>query len=161
MIPNSIKLSLKLCLLCLFCFAANGLWAQEARPLATDPVQEAKLQSLYQELRCLVCQNQSLADSNAPLAEDLRNEIREMAVAGKSEPQIVAYLVARYGDFVLYKPPVKANTLLLWLGPFVLLLLALLALIWVLRSAKKVSQDVPLDATESKQLAQILNKETP
>ena len=91
-------------------------WAQ------ADPALDVRLKTLEEELRCLVCQNQSLADSNAPLAEDLRREVRELAVAGKSDDEIKQYLVARYGDFVLYKPPVKRTTWLLWFGPFVLLI---------------------------------------
>lgn len=151
---------MKYCLIfLLYLWVNTGLLAQEAKPMAADPVLEAKLQTLYQELRCLVCQNQTLAESNAPLAEDLRNEIREMAASGKAEPQIVQYLVARYGDFVLYKPPVKANTLLLWIGPFVLLLLALLGWGWVLSTGKKNIQGAPLDQTESERLRQLLNKE--
>jgi cytochrome c-type biogenesis protein CcmH len=79
------------------------------------------LKHLETELRCLVCQNQTLADSNAPLAEDLRREVRELASSGKSDAEIKAYLVARYGDFVLYRPPLQSNTWLLWIGPFALL----------------------------------------
>ena len=94
--------------------ATSFVWAQ-------DPALDARLKSLEEELRCLVCQNQTLADSNAPLAEDLRREVRELAVAGKSDAEIKQYLVARYGDFVLYNPPVKATTWLLWFGPFALL----------------------------------------
>ena len=86
-----------------------------------DPALDARLRALEEELRCLVCQNQTLADSSAPLAEDLRREVRELAVAGKSDEEIKQYLVARYGDFVLYRPPVKSTTWLLWFGPFVLL----------------------------------------
>jgi cytochrome c-type biogenesis protein CcmH len=82
---------------------------------------DARLKRLEVELRCLVCQNQTLADSDAPLAADLRREVRELAVAGKSDDEIRAFLTARYGDFVLYKPPVQRNTWLLWFGPFVLL----------------------------------------
>lgn len=87
-----------------------------------DVAFEARLKNLEGQLRCLVCQNQTLADSNADLAGDLRREVRALAVSGKSDEEIKAYLVARYGDFVLYNPPVKANTLLLWGGPFVLLI---------------------------------------
>ena len=84
-----------------------------------DPALDARLKrKLETELRCLVCQNQTLADSNAPLAGDLRREVRELAVAGKSDAEIRDYLVARYGDFVLYNPPVKTTTWLLWFGPF-------------------------------------------
>ena len=82
---------------------------------------ESRLKKLETELRCLVCQNQTLADSNAELAADLRKEVRELAVAGKSDDEIRAYLVARYGDFVLYDPPLKRTTWVLWLGPFTLL----------------------------------------
>src|SRR5439155_9043909 len=82
---------------------------------------DMRLKRLETELRCLVCQNQTLADSNADLADDLRREVRALALAGKSDDDIKAYLVARYGDFVLYKPPVKPSTWMLWFGPFALL----------------------------------------
>ncbi|HEY2817085.1 MAG TPA: cytochrome c-type biogenesis protein [Casimicrobiaceae bacterium] len=91
--------------------------AQAPPPAGLD----ARLKHLETELRCLVCQNQTLADSNAPLAEDLRREVRELANAGKSDTEIKTYLVARYGDFVLYRPPLQSNTWLLWIGPFALL----------------------------------------
>ena len=87
-----------------------------------DAAFEARLKNLEEELRCLVCQNQTLADSTAPLAQDLRREVRELALAGKSDSEIKDYLTARYGDFVLYKPPVKPTTWLLWFGPFAFLL---------------------------------------
>lgn len=95
---------------------------------AADPALDARLKKLEEELRCLVCQNQSLADSNAPLAEDLRREVRALAAQGKNDEEIKTFLVARYGDFVLYDPPVKRITWLLWFGPFALL--ALGAGIW-------------------------------
>ncbi|MDA8109669.1 MAG: cytochrome c-type biogenesis protein CcmH [Betaproteobacteria bacterium] len=97
-------------------------WAKEAPPAAADPAIEARMLALASQLRCLVCQNESLAASNADLAADLREEIREMMRQGKSDKQIVAFLVARYGDFVLYKPPLMASTVLLWFGPLLLLL---------------------------------------
>jgi len=100
------------------CFAV-ALWA--STPVWSDVALDTRLKSLETQLRCLVCQNQTLAESNAPLAEDLRKEVRELAVSGKSDDEIRAYLVARYGDFVLYKPPVKPTTYLLWFGPFLLL----------------------------------------
>ena len=87
-----------------------------------DAALDARLKKLEEELRCLVCQNQSLADSNAPLAEDLRREVHGLAAQGKSDEEIKQFLVQRYGDFVLYKPPVKGTTALLWAGPFLLLL---------------------------------------
>jgi cytochrome c-type biogenesis protein CcmH len=102
---------------------AKGLlifWA--ACALAQDPVLERRVTDLAHELRCLVCQNQTLADSNAPLAVDLRNQIREQLAAGKSERDVVDFMVTRYGDFVLYRPPLKASTVLLWAGPFVFLI---------------------------------------
>jgi cytochrome c-type biogenesis protein CcmH len=105
-------------------FAAQFALAQVPQDLAF----EQRLKRLEGDLRCLVCQNQTLADSSAPLAEDLRREVRSLAVAGKSDDEIRAYLVARYGDFVLYRPPVKGTTWLLWFGPFVLLGLG--ALVW-------------------------------
>lgn len=95
--------------------------ATAVNPPAAEDALDARLKKLETELRCLVCQNQTLADSNAELAADLRKEVRELAVAGRSDEQIRAYLVARYGDFVLYDPPLKSNTWLLWLGPFALL----------------------------------------
>ena len=88
---------------------------------APSPALEARLKNLESTLRCLVCQNQTLADSNADLAADLRREVRELALSGRNDDQIRDYLVARYGDFVLYDPPFKRTTLPLWLGPFVLL----------------------------------------
>ncbi len=97
--------------------------AAEAPPAADDPALEKRVLDLAAELRCLVCQNQTLADSNADLALDLRRQIREQLKAGKSEKQVVEFLVDRYGDFVLYNPPLKASTLLLWFGPFLLLAL--------------------------------------
>jgi cytochrome c-type biogenesis protein CcmH len=96
-------------------------FAKEAAPAAADPVAEARLMELSSELRCLVCQNQTIADSNAELAVDLRNEIREKIQTGMSDAEIKDFMVARYGDFVLYRPPVKGTTLALWVGPFLLL----------------------------------------
>jgi cytochrome c-type biogenesis protein CcmH len=98
-------------------------FAKTALPLAADPALELRMMTLAEGLRCLVCQNQSLAESNAELAADLRNEIREQMRRGASDQDVVAYLVARYGDFVLYRPPLKASTLLLWSGPGILLLI--------------------------------------
>jgi cytochrome c-type biogenesis protein CcmH len=113
-----------------------------------DAALEARLKALSEELRCLVCQNQTLADSTAPLAEDLRREVRELAQQGKTDAEIKQYLVARYGDFVLYKPPVKPTTWILWFGPFAFLLGG--ALLWfvVLRRRRHGgSDDNPAPAT--------------
>jgi cytochrome c-type biogenesis protein CcmH len=102
--------------------------AKEAAPAAADPALEARVMALSAELRCLVCQNQTIADSNAGLASDLRDEIREMMRKGQSDEQIVAFMVDRYGDFVLYRPPFKAATALLWLGPLLLALAGIVTL---------------------------------
>jgi cytochrome c-type biogenesis protein CcmH len=109
---------------------AAAAWGGEAAPAAEDPALERRVMALSAELRCLVCQNQSLADSNAPLAVDLRNQVREKMRAGMSEQQIVDFMVARYGDFVLFRPPFKLTTALLWLGPLLLLVAGLAALFY-------------------------------
>jgi cytochrome c-type biogenesis protein CcmH len=107
---------------CGIALAAFALVAAATKmDLPADAAFDARLKKLESELRCLVCQNQTLADSNAMLAEDLRREVRDLALAGKSDDEIRAYLVARYGDFVLYEPPLKRTTWLLWIGPFALL----------------------------------------
>ena len=102
---------------------------------------DTRMKALEEELRCLVCQNQTLADSHAPLAEDLRREVRELAVSGKSDAEIKEYLVARYGDFVLYNPPVKATTWLLWFGPFVALAGGGIAWWMILRRRRAGAED--------------------
>lgn len=106
------------------CLLIAGTAPWSARAAERDPAVETRVIRLANELRCLVCQNQSLAESNADLALDLKNQVREMVIAGRSDAEIRDYMVARYGDFVLYKPPLKASTLFLWIGPFLLLLLA-------------------------------------
>ena len=115
--------------------------AGEARPVAADPVLEARVSKLAQELRCLVCQNQTLEDSHAPLAIDLKNQVRDMLASGRSESEVVDYLVARYGDFVLYRPPLKATTVILWIGPLLLLAISLLALLHHIRRGTAAPAD--------------------
>lgn len=127
------KLLILLLLVFNFLLTTNSVFAGEAKPLAEDPVLEARLKAMSHELRCLVCQNQTLADSNSPLAEDLRKEIRTQMRAGKSDQEVVDYLVARYGDFVRYRPPVNSHTALLWFGPFLLLLIGGFVLYRVLK----------------------------
>ncbi len=107
-----------------------------------DVALEAHVMKLSEELRCLVCQNQSIAESQAELAQDLRRQVREMLTAGKSDDEVRAFMVERYGDFVLYEPPVKRSTLLLWLGPVVLLLGALGAFLWRLRGRRQEPAEV-------------------
>jgi cytochrome c-type biogenesis protein CcmH len=132
--------------------------AEEARPLADNPQVEARLKTLAVELRCLVCQNQTLADSNAPLAEDLRREVREMITQGMSDRDIIDFLVQRYGDFVLYRPPWKATTTLLWLGPFLLLIAGATALVLALRRRQKKLANVTLSEAEHNRVAQLLSE---
>ena len=131
--------------------------ADEAKPLAENPQAEARLKSLAIELRCLVCQNQTLADSNAPLAEDLRREVREMIAQQKSDQEIVDFLVARYGDFVLYRPRWKATTMLLWIGPALLLLAGATTLILSLRRRARLAADAPLSEEDHRRAARLLS----
>lgn len=120
-----------------------------------DAAQDARYRALTQELRCLVCQNQNIADSNAPLAADLRDQVRAQIVAGRTDAEITRYLTDRYGDFVLYRPPFRRITLLLWLGPALLVLLAL-GLAW---SFSRRSQRVPPAATvDPEQLKKLLDE---
>jgi cytochrome c-type biogenesis protein CcmH len=125
-------------LLALLSFTAA---AKDAPPAADDPVVEARMLRIAAELRCLVCQNQTIADSHAGLAEDLRNEVRGMIRQGQSDEQIVKYMTDRYGDFVLYRPPVKSTTWLLWFGPGVLLVGGLGTLVLVLRRRARLGDE--------------------
>ena len=137
--------------------AALPAMAEEAAPLAADPVAEKRLLELSNELRCLVCQNQTIADSNAELAVDLRREIRGMIQAGKTNPEIIDFMVVRYGDFVLYRPPVKGITLLLWGGPIALMLIGFFIMQRYLRQrAKRVAKDQPLTADEAQRAEALL-----
>ncbi len=127
--------------LALLLLLGGAAWAKEAAPAAADPALELRVMAIAAELRCLVCQNQTIAESDADLAKDLRNQIREKLQQGQSERDIVDYMVARYGDFVLWRPPFKPITLLLWLGPVLLLAAGLLALLYLLarqRDAREV-----------------------
>ena len=116
-------------------------FAKDAEPLNSDPALEKRVMALAVELRCLVCQNQTIADSHAELAVDLRNQIRTMIQQGQSDDQIRRYMTDRYGDFVLYKPPFKSSTALLWVGPPLLLAAALSALFLMLRRRQRASPD--------------------
>lgn len=133
--------------------------AEEARPLAEDPVAETRLKHLAVELRCLVCQNQTLADSNAPLAEDLRREVREMIAKNMSDQEIIDFLVQRYGDFILYRPPWKLSTTFLWLGPFLLLGVGAAALVVALRRRAQKPVDAPVTDEERRRVEQLLQGE--
>jgi cytochrome c-type biogenesis protein CcmH len=115
--------------------------AKEAPPEAADPAIEARMVRITSELRCLVCQNQTIADSNAGLAVDLRRETRDMLKQGKSDADIIDYMTARYGDFVLYRPPLRATTALLWFGPALLLLIGGGVLVFTLRRRSRMAAD--------------------
>lgn len=131
--------------------------------LAQETPEEARLRTLQEKLRCLVCQNQTLADSNAELAGDLRRELREQVKSGRSDSEILDFMVARYGDFVLYEPRFKASTALLWVGPFALLALALLTVAVMARRRRKAATESgpesELDAGERRVVAQALGNE--
>lgn len=119
----------------------------EAQPVAADPVLEQRVQRITTELRCLVCQNQTVADSSSGLADDLRQEVRVMLKRGASDREVIDFMTARYGDFVLYRPPVKATTALLWAGPALLLVGGVAVLMWVLRRRSRLP-DSAFDADE-------------
>lgn len=127
--------------------------AKEAESASADPALEARMLRITSELRCLVCQNQTIADSHADLAVDLRQEVREMLQKGQSDQQVMDFMTARYGDFVLYRPPVKATTLLLWYGPATMALAGLIVLVVVLRRRSRMPAD-RFDPDEPEDIAQ-------
>jgi len=137
-------------------------YANEAMPLAEDPIVEKRLIGISQELRCLVCQNESLAGSRADLALDLRREIRTLIKDGKTDAEIMDFMVSRYGDFVLYRPPVKPVTWLLWFGPFALLIGAVVVLVRMVRQSQSNKHPPVMDATRrAKALALLQDTELP
>lgn len=138
---------------CVVPAAAN---AGEALPTTQDPVAASRAVRLSDQLRCLVCQNQTIAESNAELALDLRQQIREQIAAGKTDDDIIAYMVDRYGDFVLYRPPFKASTLILWAGPGLLLLGGLVILVRVVRSRRALAPEAPLSPDDRERAARLL-----
>jgi len=138
-------------------FACVSL-AKEAQPAENAQI-EQRMKALTEQLRCLVCQNETLADSRADLAEDLRREIRKEIKDGKSDQEIIAFLTQRYGDFILYNPPVKSTTYLLWFGPFVVLLAGIAVLYRYLGLRKKMISDRPLTTAERKQAEELLRSQ--
>ncbi|MFI4930878.1 MAG: cytochrome c-type biogenesis protein CcmH [Burkholderiales bacterium] len=125
----------------LLCAVVATAGAKDAAPAADDPVLEARMQRIAVELRCLVCQNQTIADSQAGLADDLRREIREQLLRGSTDEQVVQYMTDRYGDFIRYRPAVKGTTVALWIGPVALLIGGLLILVLVLRRRARMAPD--------------------
>ena len=136
--------------------AANIAFAKDAAPLADDPVTEQRLIAISEEMRCLVCQNESLAGSRSDLANDLRREIRVLINEGKSDEQIRNFMVERYGDFVLYRPPVKPITWLLWIGPFVILLAGIIGLMVYLRRRNQSMPSAMLSAEDNRRIDALL-----
>ena len=149
---------MRLILLIAVClFSLGNVFAKDAAPLADDPITEQRLISISEEMRCLVCQNESLAGSRSDLANDLRREIRILIKEGKSDDQIRSFMVKRYGDFVLYRPPVKPVTWLLWIGPFVILGLGIAGLLMYLRRRDSSVPNVTLTDADNQKIDALLN----
>ena len=134
----------------------NIAHADEATPLASDLVLEQRLVSISEEMRCLVCQNESLSGSRSELAQDLRREIRDLIKQGKTDAEIRTFMVDRYGDFILYRPPVKPTTWLLWIGPFVLMFAGIVALLMYLRRRNTRVATTSLSDDENKRIDALL-----
>ncbi|HEY0844120.1 MAG TPA: cytochrome c-type biogenesis protein [Noviherbaspirillum sp.] len=145
----------KLLFILMLALSAMAAQAKEAPPASADPELEKRVMELSDELRCLVCQNQTLADSHAELAIDLKNQVREKLASGMSNQDVIDYMVERYGDFVLYRPPVKGITWLLWFGPFALLVVGI-AVLYRKLSRRRTAED-ELPDTELKRAAALLN----
>jgi cytochrome c-type biogenesis protein CcmH len=141
--------------LCIFSLASS--YAKDAVPLADDPLTEQRLISISEEMRCLVCQNESLAGSRSDLANDLRREIRILIKEGKSDEQIRTFMVERYGDFVLYRPPVKPITWLLWIGPFLILLIGIGGLLTYLRKRDRSVPSLNLTEEDNRRIDALLH----
>lgn len=157
---NFRNLIITFALLCIS-FTANVVLAKDAVPLADDPVTEQRLITISEEMRCLVCQNESLAGSRSDLANDLRREIRNLIQEGKTDEQIRAFMVERYGDFVLYRPPVKPITWLLWIGPFAILLAGIVGLLMYLRRRNREVAGVTLSAEDNRRIDALLKGACP
>ena len=138
--------------------ACSPGFAREAAPTAADIVVEKRMVAISEELRCLVCQNESLAGSQADLAKDLRREIREQIAQGKSDKEILDFMTGRYGDFVRYRPPLKGTTALLWFGPFLLLAAGVAALVLYLRRRGKRVVEAGLSAEEQQEVDALLRQ---
>lgn len=144
-------------LISLWFFSALAMAGVEVHEFKT-PEQEQQYNRMIDELRCLVCQNQNLADSNAELAQDLRQEVYDMIQQGSSDKEIIDFMVARYGDFVLYRPPLKSTTLLLWIGPFVILGVGVLALLLYIRK-RRGTKEPELKEAELEKARRLLNND--
>ena len=145
----------KLCLSMLLITCVTSVLGDEAPTLAKDPVLEKRVKAISLELRCLVCQNQTIADSNAGLAVDLKNQVREMLQKGMGEDEIKDFMVERYGDFVLYDPPVKGTTMVLWLGPLLMLILAFWMAVRIVRRRSR-DLDAPQNSKDAARARELL-----
>jgi cytochrome c-type biogenesis protein CcmH len=145
--------------ICLFLCFSHASWANEATPLAEDPALEQRLISISEEMRCLVCQNESLSGSRSELAQDLRREIRDLIRQGKTDAEIRTFMVDRYGDFILYRPPVKPITWLLWIGPFILMVAGIAALLMYLRRRSGQVHNATLTEDENKRIDALLRED--
>ncbi|MDE2389034.1 MAG: cytochrome c-type biogenesis protein CcmH [Betaproteobacteria bacterium] len=134
-------------------------WSKEAVPVAENPEVEKRMLLLTENLRCLVCQNETIADSRADFSNDIRREIREQIKANKTDPEIIQFLVDRYGDFVLYNPPMKATTILLWFGPAALLMFGLISLVLYLRRRRVQIEEVSLSQAQLEKAEALLNED--
>ena len=141
----------------LFLLSFLFTWGVQAQASLDSAALDVRVQKLSEELRCLVCQNQSLADSHADLAIDLKNQVREKMQQGASDADVITFMTERYGDFVLYRPPMKATTLLLWFGPGLLLIAGLIALFMRLKRRTQVQADAELSAADRARAAALLN----
>ena len=153
-----LALTLGLALSLAFALPPGAASAQEARPMAEDPALEARVMAVAEELRCMVCQNETIAASHADLARDLRGQVREQLRQGRTPQQVIDFMVERYGDFVLYRPPLRAGTVLLWGGPFALLLVAAAWLVPRVRRQPALAGDA-LSPDEARRVRQLLDEE--
>lgn len=143
-------------LLAILCSVPVFALAREAKSVSDDPALEKRVIALSEELRCLVCQNETLAGSQAELAVNLRNQIREQMKAGKSDKEIIAFMTERYGKFILFRPPVDGTTYLLWFGPFILLVAALIFLFRYVRHRRESIVESPLTPSERRHAGDLL-----
>jgi cytochrome c-type biogenesis protein CcmH len=139
--------------------SAAAVGRVEVKPFET-PEQEERYDKLISELRCLVCQNQNLADSNSELAVDMRRKTYEMVKQNKSEKEIANFMVERYGDFVLYRPPLNSNTVLLWTGPFIILIIAVTLLLRTIKKRREEAGDTSVDETQLRAAASLLERDS-
>ncbi|MEQ1719519.1 MAG: cytochrome c-type biogenesis protein [Nitrosomonas sp.] len=154
---NRMKVWLVFAFLVLMLASTLG-WSKEAVPVAEDPEVEKRMLALTMDLRCLVCQNESIADSRADFSNDMRREIRQKIKENKSDEEIIQFLVDRYGDFVLYNPPVKPTTIMLWFGPILLFVIGFISLLIYLKRRREQIEEVPLSEAEQKKADVLLGE---